>query len=125
MGELISAYVKAGYPAASTSEVSTATTIYLVGLALVGICGVVLWGIAIAATRAGKWWTPWFVTSAMVVGIAVGLFDLMVRDTNGETGLPALVGWLGLAPSAAGVLAVALLWIKPAAPRPMPGHPSY
>jgi hypothetical protein len=38
------------------------------------------------------------------------LFDLLVKDTSGDTGLPPLLGWTGMAPCLAGLLALALLW---------------
>ncbi len=44
------------------------------------------------------------------LGTAIALFDLLVKDTSGDTGLPPLLGWLGLLPCLAGLLAVALLW---------------
>ena len=38
--------------------------------------------------------------------------DLLIRDTSGDTGLPPLLGWAGMLPSLAGLVAVALLWSK-------------
>jgi hypothetical protein len=48
---------------------------------------------------------------ALATGIA--LFDLLVRDTSGDTGLPPLLGWVGLLPCLAGLLAVMRLWKRP------------
>lgn len=47
-----------------------------------------------------------------VLGTGVALFDLLVKDTSGDTGLPPLLGWTGMLPSLAGLLAVTLLWIR-------------
>jgi hypothetical protein len=48
---------------------------------------------------------------ALATGIA--LFDLLVRDTSGDTGLPPLLGCVGLLPCLAGLLAVMRLWKRP------------
>jgi hypothetical protein len=48
-----------------------------------------------------------------VVGTSIALFNLLVQDTSGDTGLPPLLGWVGLLPSLAGLAAVILLWRKP------------
>ena len=40
----------------------------------------------------------------------VGLSALLVRDTSGDTGLPAVLGGLQLLPAVAGLAAVVLLW---------------
>jgi hypothetical protein len=46
----------------------------------------------------------------LVLGATVGLIGLLTKDTSGATGLPPTLGWIGLAPCVAGVVAVALLW---------------
>ncbi|MGB0098131.1 MAG: hypothetical protein WBP81_37040 [Solirubrobacteraceae bacterium] len=47
-----------------------------------------------------------------VLGTGIALLDLLVKDTSGDTGLPPLLGWIGLLPCLAGFLAVALLWMR-------------
>lgn len=38
---------------------------------------------------------------------------LLVKDSSGDTGLPPVLGWLGMLPSLPGLTAVALLARKP------------
>jgi hypothetical protein len=44
------------------------------------------------------------------LGTSIALTDLLIKDTSGDTGLPPLLGWAGLLPCVAGLLAVTLLW---------------
>jgi hypothetical protein len=44
------------------------------------------------------------------LGAGTAVFDLLVRDTSGDTGLPPLLGWSGLIPCLAGAVAVVRLW---------------
>src|SRR5690606_38723296 len=53
----------------------------------------------------------------LLAGGGVALFNLLVRDTSGDTGLPPLLGLTGLLPVVAGVVAVVLLW-RPSPPAP-------
>jgi hypothetical protein len=111
-GELIARHVRAGYPSYDDRQVGAAVMIYLVGLAVVGVLGTACWVVSIVATHAGKRWVPWVATVAFVVGTGIALFDLSIRDTSGDTGLPPLVGWIGVLPSVAGFVAVLLLWLR-------------
>lgn len=111
-GELISRHIASGYPSYSASEVATATDTYLAGLVIVGVLGLICWAACIAAAWAGKRWAPWAALGGLIVGASIALFDLTIRDTSGDTGLPPLIGWLGLLPSPAGLVAVALLWTR-------------
>lgn len=120
-GELISRHVESGYPSYTAEEVASATGIYLAWLAIAGVLGLACWITCIAATRAGKRWAPWVALVALVVGASIGLFDLTIRDTSGDTGLPPLIGWLGLLPCGAGLVAVLLLWMKRPAKSVAPG----
>jgi hypothetical protein len=45
-----------------------------------------------------------------VLGTGIAVIDLLVKDTSGDTGLPPLLGWAGMLPCLAGLLAVTLLW---------------
>ena len=40
----------------------------------------------------------------------VALTDLLIKDTSGDTGLAPMLGWIGILPCSAGLVAVALLW---------------
>jgi hypothetical protein len=46
------------------------------------------------------------------LGTSIALTDLLIKDTSGDTGLPPLLGWVGMLPCLAGLLAVILLWRK-------------
>ena len=116
MGELILRHVEAGYPSYSLSEAANATTIYLIGLGAVGLIGTATWITAIWAARARKRWVSWIATVALILALCVGLFDLTIRDTSGDTGIPGLIGWLGLLPCLPGTFAVVALWRRAPAP---------
>jgi hypothetical protein len=45
-----------------------------------------------------------------VVGTTIALLDLLIKDTSGDTGLSPLLGWSGMLPCAAGLVAVIVLW---------------
>jgi hypothetical protein len=109
-GNVLADHIRDGYPAYSPSRVESAVTAYLIYLSVVGTLGVMGWLATIRAVRAGKRWAPAAATVLFAVGAGVALFDLLVRDTSGDTGLPALLGWVGMLPSAAGLLAIMLLW---------------
>ncbi len=109
-------HILAGYPSYSAGEVQSAAGVYLAYLAVVGVIGAAGWLVAIFATRAGKRWARWLATGLFVIGTAVALFNLAVTDTSGDTGLSPVIGGLGLLPSLAGLVAVILLWRKPARP---------
>lgn len=116
-GQLISTHVKAGYPSYTADEVAAATGMYLAWLTVAGVLGVAAWITSIVVVRTGERWALWVAGTAFVVGAAISLFDLTIRDTSGDTGLPALIGWLGVLPAAAGLVAVVLLWKSLAARR--------
>ncbi|MFI0714719.1 hypothetical protein ACH4SK_29615 [Streptomyces inhibens] len=79
----------------------------------------VVWALAIAwlwtiwAVKAGKRWARPAATVMFVLGMSVGLTGLLTKDTSGATGLPPMLGWVGMAPCLAGGLTVALLWRRP------------
>jgi hypothetical protein len=106
-------HIRAGYPNYSQAEIDTATTTWLVILTAVGIFGIAGWLGTIWTVRAGKPWAPWAVGAMFVVGTSVALTALFVRDTSGDTGLPPLLGWIGTAPSLAGLAAVIVLCAPP------------
>ncbi len=45
-----------------------------------------------------------------VLGTGVSLTDLLVKDRSGDTGLPPLLGWVGILPCLPGLAAATLLW---------------
>ena len=63
-----------------------------------------------------------------LTGTSVAAFALLVRDTSGDTGLPPLIGTIGLLPCAAGLIAVVLMFTRAATsadndPRPLHRSP--
>lgn len=108
-------HVRAGYPAYGQAEIDSAVTVYLVYLSVVGALGAGCWLWTTRAVRAGRRWARPAATAMFALGTGVALFDLLVRDTSGDTGLSPLLGGIGLLPSLAGLVAVVLLW---KAPRP-------
>ncbi|MFF8812307.1 hypothetical protein [Streptomyces pactum] len=48
-----------------------------------------------------------------LIGTGTGLTGLLTKDTSGDTGLPPAMGWAGMLPCLAGLVAVALLWRRP------------
>jgi hypothetical protein len=62
--------------------------------------------------KAGKRWVRGGATAMFALATGIALSDLLVKDTSGDTGLPPLLGWVGVPPCLAGLLAVAFLWRK-------------
>ncbi|MFF3956411.1 hypothetical protein ACFYY1_24750 [Streptomyces sp. NPDC001890] len=113
---LLADHIRAGYPTYPRARVDSATTTYLVVLSVIGALGALAWLATAWAVRAGKPWARPAATVVFVLGISVGLTGLLAKDTSGATGLPSALGWVGMIPCLAGVVAVALLWRRP---RPM------
>lgn len=109
-GNVLADHIRDGYPTYTQSRIDTAVTTYLIYLSAIGALGAIGWLGTIWAVRAGKRWSPVAATVAFAAGAGIALFDLLVRDTSGDTGLPPLLGWVGMLPTLAGGLAVALLW---------------
>ena len=107
---VLAGHVRAGYPAYTQARIDTAVTTYLVYLSVVGALGIICWLATIWAVKAGKRWVRGAATALFVLGTGIALFDLLVKDTSGDTGLPPLLGWAGMLPCLAGLLAVVLLW---------------
>jgi len=106
----LAGHIRAGYPAYAPARIDSAVTTYLVYLSVVGALGIICWLAAIWAVRAGKRWARGAATAMFALGTGVAVFDLLVKDTSGDTGLPPLLGWAGMLPCLAGLLAVTLLW---------------
>jgi hypothetical protein len=103
-------HIRAGYPTYSHARIDTAVTTYLVYLSIIGALGVVSWLWTIRTINAGKRWARGAATAVFALGTGIALFDLLVKDTSGDTGLPPLLGWIGMLPCLAGLLAATLLW---------------
>ena len=103
-------HIRAGYPAYAQARIDSAVATYLVYLSVVGALGIICWLGTIRALKAGKRWARGAATAMFALGTGIALIDLLVRDTSGDTGLPPLLGWAGMLPCLAGLLAVMLLW---------------
>ncbi|MEV4095721.1 hypothetical protein [Streptosporangium saharense] len=110
---LLADHIRAGYPAYTQERIDEAVTTYLVLLSVVGALGVAAWLWTTWAVKAGRRWARPAVTVMSVLGVGVGLVGLLTRDTSGDTGLPPALGWAGMAPWLAALLAVTLLWRNP------------
>lgn len=107
---LLADHIQAGYPAYSRSRVDSAVTSYLILLSVIGAFGVGAWLWTAWAVRAGKRWARPAATVLCALGVTVRLTALLTKDTSGDTGLPPELGWAGMAPCLAALLAVTLLW---------------
>ena len=109
---LLGDHIRAGYPAYSDAHIDAAVTTYLIYLSVLGALGVVGWLGTIWAVKAGKRWVRAGATAMFALATSLALFDLLVKDTSGDTGLLPLLGWVGMLPCLAGLVAVAFLWRK-------------
>jgi hypothetical protein len=105
-------HIRVGYPTYTEARIDSAATTYLVYLSVLGALGIVGWLGTIWAVKAGKRWVRVGATATFALATSIALFDLLVNDTSGDTGLPPLLGWVGLLPCLAGLLAVTLLFRK-------------
>lgn len=103
-------HIRVGYPTYTQARIDSAVTTYLLYLSVVGALGILCWLWTIRAVEAGKRWARGAATAMFALGTATALTDLLIKDTSGETGLPPLLGWAGMLPCLAGLLAVTLLW---------------
>ncbi len=103
-------HIRAGYPTYTDARIDTAATTYLVYLSVTGVLGVVGWLWTVRALKTGKRWARGAATALFALGTSIALADLLIKDTSGDTGLPLLLGWVGMLPCLAGLLAVILLW---------------
>jgi hypothetical protein len=108
--DALASHLRSGYPTYTEARIDSAVTTYLVYLSVVGGLGAVCWLVAIWAVRTGKPWARGTATTMFGLGAGTAVFDLLVRDTSGDTGLPPLLGWSGLIPCLAGAVAVVRLW---------------
>jgi alkylation response protein AidB-like acyl-CoA dehydrogenase len=107
---VLAGHIRAGYPAYTQARIASAVTTYLIYLSVVGALGAICWLWAIWAVKAGKRSARGAATAMFALGTGIAVTDLLFKDTSGDTGLPPLLGWAGMLPCLAGLLAVALLW---------------
>jgi hypothetical protein len=112
-GELMAEHVSRGYPDYTQTRVDSAVTTYLVLATVVGVIAVVAWSWTMRAVSRGRRWARPAATVVVVLGASAGLAGLLTRDTSGATGLPAALGWAGMVPWLAALVAVGLLWMNP------------
>jgi hypothetical protein len=105
-------HIRAGYPAYTEARIDGAATTYLIYLSTVAALGVATWLGTNWAVKAGKRWARGGAAAMFALATSIALFDLLVKDTSGDTGLPPVLGWVGLLPSLAGLVAVTLLFTK-------------
>lgn len=103
-------HIQAGYPTYSRAHIGSAVAAYLIYLSVVGALGIVWWIWTIWAIKADMPWARGAVMVTFALGTAIALFDLLVKDTSGKSGLPPLLGWARVLPCVAGLLAVVPLW---------------
>lgn len=109
-GNVLAEHIRSGYPSYSASDAEAAATTYVIYLTVLGALGVISWLITVWSITADKRWARWLASALFVAGTTIALFDLTVRDTSGDTGIPPILGWIGLLPSLAGLIVVILLW---------------
>lgn len=107
---VLASHIRAGYPTYTQARIDTAVTTYMVYLSVVGALGIICWLAAIRAVKAGKRWARGAATAMFALGTGIAVIDLLIKDTSGDSGLPPLLGWAGMLPCLAGLLAVTLLW---------------
>jgi hypothetical protein len=107
---VLARHIRAGYPTYSQARIDTAVTTYLICLSVVGALGIASWLWTIWAIKARKRWARLAASGMFAIGTGIALFALLVKDTSGGPGLAPLLGWVGLAPCLAGLLAITLLW---------------
>jgi hypothetical protein len=109
---VLASHIQAGYPRYGQARIGTAVTTYLIYLSALGALGILSWLCTIWAASTRKLWARWVATGLFAFGTSIALFNLLVKDTSGDAGLPPLLGWVGMLPCLAGLLAVILLWRK-------------
>lgn len=109
---VLAAHIKAGYPSFSQALIDEAAMTYLIYLSILGGLGALAWLSSIWAAHKAKSWTRWLATAWFALGASIAVFNLLIKDTSGDTGLPPLLGWAGMLPSLAGLAAVVLVWRK-------------
>ncbi|WP_181274369.1 hypothetical protein [Brevibacterium oceani] len=111
---LIGDHIRSGYPSMSQNEIATGVDFYATSLTVVSVLGVLGWAVTIWSAHRGSRWIRWAAPVLALTGTSVAAFALLVRDTSGDTGLPPLIGTIGILPCAAGLIAVVLMFTRSA-----------
>lgn len=85
---VLASHIQAGYPAYDRSSIATAAMTYIGYLTALGVIGLIGWATAIWATGRQKRWARWSALGFFVAAVGIALFNLLIRDTSGDTGLP-------------------------------------
>ncbi|MFE1082122.1 MULTISPECIES: hypothetical protein [Brevibacterium] len=120
---LIDEHIRSGYPSMSQDEITSGVNFYAASLTVVGVLGVLGWVATIWRAHRGSRWVRWAAVVLALTGTAVALFAFLVRDISGDTGLPPLIGTIGLLPCVAGLVAVVLMFTRTAASANNDPHP--
>lgn len=107
---VLAGHIRAGYPHYTAAQVDSGVSIYLTYLTVVGALGALGWLASIWAASRGQRWVRWMAPVLFVLGTGIALFNLLIHDTSGDTGLPPLLGWLGILPCVVGLVAVVQVW---------------
>lgn len=107
---VLTRHIRDGYPTYTQARINSAATAWLVILSVVGALGVVSWIWTIWVVKTGKQWAAWAATTMFTLGTSIALTALLVKDTSGDTGLPPLLGWIGMMPCLAGLASLTTLW---------------
>jgi hypothetical protein len=114
-GHALADHIRDGYPTYAPDRVDSAVTAWLAVLTVVGALGILGWVLSIWAVRAHKTWARPTATVLFLAGTGLALAAALTKDSSGAVGLAPLLGWIGMLPSLAGLVAVAMLWASPAA----------
>jgi hypothetical protein len=108
----IADHVREGYPGYGSGRVDDAVTAWLAILTVVGVLGAAGWLSTARLVGAGRAGARWVALTLFAAGTSVALAAAVTKDTSGEVGLAPQVGWLGLLPCVAGLVAVVQLWAR-------------
>lgn len=111
---LIGDHIRSGYPALAENEIAAGVGFYTTSLTVLGVLGALGWVVTIWSARRGSGWARWIAAALALSGTTIAAFALLVRDTSGDTGLPPLIGTIGLLPCAAGLVAVVFMFTRSA-----------
>jgi hypothetical protein len=108
--DVLAHHIHAGYPHYSPARIDSAAAAYIVYLSVTGAVGLVAWIWTIRAVHRNKQWIHLAATLIFAVATSLSLTNLLIKDTSGDTGLPPLLGWVGMLPCLPGLVIVILLW---------------
>jgi hypothetical protein len=103
-------HIRTGYPTYTDARVDSAVNTWLIILTVIGALGIAGWLGSIWIVARRKPWATWAATGMFALGTCVAVADLVIKDKSGDVGLAPLLGWIGMLPSSAGLIAVVMLW---------------